>query len=71
MQRTDFLKNIRKMDIRKLMSEIARLKNEIANILMNIKIGKEKNVERVKKLRRDIARLNYVISEKKRLDKEK
>lgn len=58
------MQDIRKKTVKELKAEIIKQKKEMENVVMNILKEKEKNVKKVKFLKRDIARLKTVLNEK-------
>lgn len=61
MKRKD-LQDLKTKDIKDLKSKIADLAKQKTNNLLELKMGKVKNVHAVKKIKKDIAQLKTIIS---------
>lgn len=64
MKTTEEMKKYREMDLAKLQDEANVLAMKYAETTLKIKAGKESNFSSVSKVRKNIARLNTIISEK-------
>lgn len=58
-------KELRAKNIEELKKEIAEKKKELEKYVNEVYKGKEKNISKTKFLKRDIARINTIINEKK------
>lgn len=56
---------LRKKDKKDLVTDLEAKQKELAEIRFDLKIGKEKDASRVKKLKKDVARLLTIINEVK------
>ncbi len=69
MKKRDF-QELRKKDIKDLIKIEEEKRKEIARSWSEIKAGREKNVKKVKNLRRDLARILTLIKEKQIIESE-
>lgn len=65
------LRGIRTKETSELMGFVNKKRLEIAKILAEVKAGKERNLKKVKNLRREVAQILTVVKEKEILVKEK
>ena len=65
------LQEMRQKNTKDLKTELLKQTKELEKIMNDILQNKEKNVKKARFLRKDIARLNTVINEKKILEGEK
>lgn len=68
--KTKELKNLKEKEVGELEKQVSELKKKVVLIYMNIRIGKEKNLKVVKNLRRDLAQVLTILSQKKGETKE-
>ena len=65
MKQLELLKKYRAMKDKELVAELIGLKNNCVKTSLKVGAGKEKNYSLVSKLKKDIARIQTVILEKK------
>ena len=65
MKRVEALKKLRGMEDKELVRELVDTKNNFIKTSLKVKAGKEKNYSQVSKLKKEIARIQSVIMEKK------
>ena len=64
MKITEQIKKYRGMKDTELVSELKNLKKELTLVSLKVKVGKQADISQVNKIKKNIARLNSIISEK-------
>jgi ribosomal protein L29 len=62
------LQETRQKTIKELRDELAKKVKELEKVMFDLLLNKEKNVKKARFMRKDIARLNTLINEKKVLE---
>ncbi len=70
MKSREFNEKIREKSVAELQEELASLKEEQFNLKMQLSLGQLESNQRVKTVRRNIARVRTVIAEKQNAEKE-
>lgn len=63
MKKTEEIKKLRSLDKKALKAELLKQKNEHVLVSLKVGAGKEDNFSQIKKLRKNIARINTILSE--------
>ena len=58
------VKEVRDLDLNQLESQIKELKHELFNLKLQKTLGQLQNTAQIKKVRRDIARMKTILTEK-------
>ena len=58
------VKEVRDLDLNQLESQIKELKHELFNLKLQKTLGQLQNTAKIKEVRRDIARLKTILTEK-------
>lgn len=64
MKITEQIKKYRGMKDTELVSELRNLKKELTLVSLKVKVGKQTDISQVNKIKKNIARINGVMSEK-------
>ena len=65
------LNNLRKKTVKELLAEVEKLRRKRLELHTKIPVGKEKNVKAVRNLKKDIAQILTIVSEKRRKENKK
>ena len=69
MKKTDVLKSVRKMTVEEINAKIAELKEELFNLKFQAALGNIENPARMNEIKKNIARMKTVITEKQNASK--
>jgi ribosomal protein L29 len=58
------LKNWRGMDVASLQEQMVKLRDQLTTVKLHIELGKEKDTAKRKRLRRQLAQVNTILSQK-------
>ncbi|CAM3555729.1 50S ribosomal protein L29 [Pseudostreptobacillus hongkongensis] len=58
------VKEVRDLDLNQLESQVKELKHELFNLKLQKTLGQLQNTAQIKKVRRDIARMKTILTEK-------
>ena len=58
------LEELRKMDVKKLIAELAETEKKLAQIRFNVETGHSKEIHQIKKLKKQKAQIKTVLGEK-------
>ena len=64
MKKTEVLKSVRKMTVEEINAKIAELKEELFNLKFQAALGNIENPARMNEIKKNIARMKTVITEK-------